>query len=79
MKKEPEVTFEQAMSRLEEIVETLDSGERPLNESLQLFEEGVKLTRECSRQLTEAQGKLEMLVKNSDASVSTEALLLTSQ
>lgn len=71
-----EMTFEQAIARLEEIVELLDGGELPLNESLKLFEEGVGLARECTKQLTEAQGKLETLVKKQDGSVCADDLQL---
>ncbi len=74
MEEQKEITFEEAVARLEEIVEKLESGELPLNESLALFEEGIKLTRECSRQLTEAQGQLETLVKKPDGSTDTEPL-----
>ncbi|MGB9586807.1 MAG: exodeoxyribonuclease VII small subunit, partial [Armatimonadota bacterium] len=64
MTEETEITFEDAMTRLEEIVAQLENGGQTLNESLRLFEEGIKLARECSRQLTEARGKLEQLVKS---------------
>jgi len=66
--------FEASMTRLEEIVRALDSGSRSLDESLQLFEEGVKLARECSRQLTDAKGRLETLTKDDDGSVAGEPL-----
>ena len=74
MEEQREITFEQAISRLEEIVQALDGGELPLNESLRLFEEGVKLARECSKQLAEAQSQLETLVKKPDGSLDTEPL-----
>ena len=44
-----EITFEQAMARLEHIVTTLESGRCSLDESLTLFEEGTKLTAFCSK------------------------------
>lgn len=72
MTEETEITFEDAMTRLEEIVAQLENGGQTLNESLQLFEEGIKLARECSRQLTEAKGKLEQLVKSDDGSVEVQ-------
>lgn len=64
------IEFEQAMSRLEEIVQALDSGEKSLNDSLLLFEEGIKLARECSRRLDDAKGRVETLVKDADGSMS---------
>lgn len=73
MKKTPEkLTFEQSLERLNEIVQALETGDLPLNESLKLFEEGVKLSRECSKELNDAKGKLEMLVKSSDGILGTE-------
>jgi exodeoxyribonuclease VII small subunit len=72
MESEADVTFEQAMARLEEIVERLDAGDLTLDESLRLFEEGIGLARLCSKQLTDAQGKLEMLVKTADGSVEAQ-------
>lgn len=72
MTEETEITFEDAMTRLEEIVAQLENGGQTLNESLRLFEEGIKLARECSRQLTEAKGKLEQLVKSDDGSVEVQ-------
>ncbi|MHB1190722.1 MAG: exodeoxyribonuclease VII small subunit, partial [Armatimonadota bacterium] len=53
-----EMTFEVAIERLEEIVRALDGGESTLDESLALYEEGVKLARFCSARLTDARGKL---------------------
>jgi len=69
-----EITFEQAIARLEEIVQALDGGQLPLNESLLLYEEGVKLARLCAAQLTEAKGRLETLVKKPDGSLGLEPL-----
>lgn len=56
--------FEDAMKKLEGIVERMEKGEMPLNESLKLFEEGVKLTRFCSQELQKAEKKVELLTKN---------------
>ena len=74
MDEQADITFEQAIARLEEIVEALDSGELPLHDSLLLFEEGVQLARWCSKQLTDAQGRLEVLVKRPDGSIEAEPL-----
>ncbi|HUV04246.1 MAG TPA: exodeoxyribonuclease VII small subunit [Armatimonadota bacterium] len=72
MEKEAELTFEQAIARLEEIVRELDGGGRTLNETLLLFEEGIRLARQCSSQLAEARGRLDVLTKRPDGSVGTE-------
>jgi len=55
--------FEDAMKRLEEIVDKLETGNADLENSLSLFEEGVKLVRFCSSKLEEAKKKVEILVK----------------
>ncbi len=57
-----ERTFEQAMSRLGEIVERLEDGDLPLEESLTLFEEGVKLSKLTQTKLDLAQHKVEQLL-----------------
>ena len=71
---EDNITFEKAIVRVEEIVAALEDGEKNLDESLRLFEEGIKLARGCSKQLTEAQGKLEMLTKQADGSLTAEPI-----
>lgn len=63
-KKNPE--FEEALARLEEIVRRLESGEAPLNESLGLFEEGVKLVKLCGSRLDEAERKITVLTGNGE-------------
>jgi len=55
-------SFEQALARLEEIIDKLDHGELKLEESLSLFEEGIGLARYCNSKLDEAQGKVELLL-----------------
>jgi exodeoxyribonuclease VII small subunit len=61
-----EKKFETAMARLEEIVQALEQGDLPLEQSLKLFEEGVKLSRICNKRLEEAERKVEVLFKDSD-------------
>ena len=57
-----EISFEKAMERLEEIVDSLESGECPLEESLKLFEEGVKLVKLCNSKLESVEGAIKKLV-----------------
>ena len=64
MKKTEETTFEQALVALEGVVERLEKGELPLEESLKLYEEGIRLSRLCHGKLEEAEGKIEMLLKD---------------
>lgn len=54
--------FEKKLSRLEEIVSKMETGDLTLEESLKLFEEGVKLSRECNAQLAEAEQKVKLLI-----------------
>jgi exodeoxyribonuclease VII small subunit len=57
-------TFEAALKQLEEIVQRLERGELPLEESLKLYEEGIRLSRVCHAKLEEAEGKIELLMKD---------------
>lgn len=52
------MTYEQATKRLEEIVSTLEEGSMPLEDSMKLYEEGVKLSEFCSKKLNEAKQKI---------------------
>lgn len=56
------MNFEKKLTRLEEIVQKMESGEMSLDESLKLFEEGVKLSRECNKELSQAEQKVQKLV-----------------
>ncbi|HXK60645.1 MAG TPA: exodeoxyribonuclease VII small subunit [Acidobacteriota bacterium] len=58
--------FENALSRLEAIVGQLEKGELPLEQALQLFEEGMNISRFCNDKLTEAERKVEILVKSKE-------------
>ena len=59
-------TFEQSMSRLEEIVTALEKGDAPLEESLALFQEGTRLISACGKALDQAQQQLKLLVQGED-------------
>ena len=58
------MSFEKALKQLEEIVHKLESGDLGLEDSLQLFEEGIKLSRLCNKKLELAERKIEMLTKD---------------
>jgi exodeoxyribonuclease VII small subunit len=62
-------TFESALSQLESIVARLEDGDLPLEESLKLFEEGIRLSRFCNQKLNEAQEKVEVLLKGEEGGV----------
>jgi len=66
-----EENFEAALKELEEIVAKLEGGELPLEQSLELFERGVQLTRICQKRLDEAERKVELLVKQSEGEYAT--------
>jgi exodeoxyribonuclease VII small subunit len=55
--------FEESILRLEKIVQELEKGEVPLEKSLTLFEEGMQLSTTCRKELEQAEGKVEILLK----------------
>ena len=55
--------FEDCLERLEKVVQELEKGEVPLEKSLTLFEEGIQLSANCRKELEEAEGKVEILLK----------------
>lgn len=65
-------SFEASLSELEQIVKQLEDGDLPLEESLKLFETGVKLSRECRERLANAERRIEVLIRESDGSISLE-------
>ena len=64
--------FEKALNRLSAIVSSLEKGDLLLEESLQLFEEGVKLSRYCSDRLEEAERRIDVLVKGKGGKTTEE-------
>ncbi len=60
------IKFEQAMARLETIVGELEKGDLPLDESLKIFEEGIRLSKTCLKMLEDAERKVEILVQEKD-------------
>ena len=57
-------TFESSLEALEEIVGKLERGDRPLEESLELFEQGIRLSRECQERLSQAERRIEVLLRD---------------
>jgi len=62
-------TFEASLNELEKIVKQLEDGDLPLEDSLSLFEAGVKLSRECRERLTSAERRIEVLMKEADGTI----------
>jgi len=69
-KKKP--NFEKSLEELESLVIRLESGELSLEDSLETFEKGIKLTRNCQTALQEAEQKVDLLLKQSDGSLVSE-------
>ena len=67
-----QIKFEQAMQRLEQIVEDLEKGELDIDKSLEIFEEGIKMSRVCSKKLNEAEAKIEKLTQNQKGELASE-------
>lgn len=59
-------TFETQLGALEKVVRDLERGDLPLEESLKLFEEGVRLSRECQERLNQAERRIEVLLRDTD-------------
>jgi exodeoxyribonuclease VII small subunit len=68
-------SFEESLKKLESIVDQLEKGDLALEESLKLFEEGVGLSAACKKQLDDAEGKVQMLIKQRDGSLSAEPFM----
>jgi exodeoxyribonuclease VII small subunit len=64
--------FESALKSLEDIVVQLEGGDLTLDRALELFEEGVKISRFCSSKLDEAERKVEVLTKTTDGTLTEE-------
>ena len=69
MKSNENLTFESALSRLEEIVHTLEEGNTPLSDSLTVFEEGIRLVKFCNESLDKAEQTVKILLKGEDGTV----------
>jgi exodeoxyribonuclease VII small subunit len=59
-------TFESQLASLEKIVRELERGDLPLEESLRLFEQGVRLSRECQERLNQAERRIEILLRDAE-------------
>ncbi len=70
------IKFEKALSRLETIVTELETGDLSLDDSLKIFEEGVKLSKTCLKMLDEADRKVEILVQDKDGRKRIQAFSL---
>jgi exodeoxyribonuclease VII small subunit len=67
-----DLSFEDSMKKIEEIVDELEKGDLPLEESLKRFEEAVKLASACNKKLEGAQAKVNKLIKTGEAEFKLE-------
>ncbi len=68
-----EKSFETSLAELEDIVTKLETGDLPLESSLDLFEAGIKLSRECRERLSNAERRIEILMNDANGSLTAEA------
>lgn len=66
------MTFEESMARLEQIVRTMERGEAPLDESLKLFQEGTELVSRCGKLLEVAELQIKKVIKTADGTPALE-------
>jgi exodeoxyribonuclease VII small subunit len=64
--------FERSLARLEEVVRRLENANLSLDEAMKLFEEAVELSRDCQKQLEQAEGRVEVLLKKADGKLVAE-------
>ena len=64
--------FDKSIARLEDVVQKLETADLPLDDAMTLFEEGVKLAAECQKQLAEAEGRVEILIKKAAGKLAAE-------
>jgi exodeoxyribonuclease VII small subunit len=73
VKNEDPASFEAALKQLEDTVQKLEKGELPLEDSLKLYEEGIRLSRFCHAKLEQAEGRIEQLLKDSRGDAQLDA------
>ena len=70
------IKFEEALARLETIVTELEEGNLSLNDSLKIFEEGIKLSKNCLKMLDDADRKVELMVQDKEGKKHLQAFTL---
>lgn len=65
-KNQENLSFEEAMKQLETLVDAMEQGDMPLEQSLESFEKGIQLTRQCQKSLQEAEQKVRILLENNE-------------
>lgn len=72
-KKEENKSFEDLMQTLENIVQTLEKGDLNLDESVEKFEEGMKISKECNKMLENSEKRISILLENSNGEIEEES------
>jgi exodeoxyribonuclease VII small subunit len=71
--------FERKLTDLESVVERLEQGDLPLEESVRLFEEGMKLSQSCKQELDAAEGRVEVLIEQAGGKLKAQELEVESE
>jgi len=71
--------FERKLTDLESVVERLEQGDLPLEESVRLFEEGMKLSQSCKQELDAAEGRVEVLIEQAGGKLKVQELEVETQ
>ena len=74
VKKIDEMSFEESLSELETIVKALETGQAPLEQSIESYERGIALKKHCEKKLGEAQAKIEKITTDKNGNISTQPL-----
>jgi exodeoxyribonuclease VII small subunit len=74
-----EKPFEESLTDLEEIVAKLEAGDLPLDESLKLFEDGIRLSRTCRDRITSATRRIEVLMRESNGNIAAREIELSDE
>ena len=74
-----EKSFENSLTDLEEIVAKLEAGDLPLEESLKLFEDGIRLSRTCRERITDATRRIEVLMRDSNGDLAARDIELSEE
>lgn len=68
--------FEQRLADLEAVVERLEEGDLPLDEAVRLFEEGMKLSESCKKELSDAEGRVQVLIERAGGKMKAQELVV---
>lgn len=65
-------SFEEALSELENVVQQLEKGELPIDDSLEVFQKGIELSKFCSKRLDQIEKKITLLIEDADGNIREE-------